>query len=1239
MAEPSPSSAQSFLQLYNIAAAISSDLASDFARLAGFSVAVPELAPIVGPLKRIDAWSQKQTSHRESCRNLLHRALKVVALISERYQDGQTDPSKLSPTIEQTVTDNIDIWTHIPPRMSSYWHPRIEETITEHEEHLKSFFDHLSEAVAIPEYDGTTTREWKVQESPVDHWVPGDMEEPVHGDSQPGFSEIIHNRLNSEVPETTDKKDDRPPVPGHSRDPTSRSHEDGISRVDSLQPDYPANQGAGGAADLEKWINFITVVPDQDGRFKSKIGSRPVYGGFSDVWECDAKFSDGTTISVAVKKFRAVHIPHDADENAVTSKLLKRLSKELRIWMNLNHRNITPLLGFVLSGDFCMISPWYANGNVASYISRHPEADRIKLVSDVACGLAYLHSRALPVIHGDMKPDNVLIDETGDAVIIDFGLSSVMETETTLATSFTSASLQDAGNPRWMAPELLMEEGCARSLSTDIYSFGCVALYIYTGEIPFKGIPNTKIIHTLIRGRKPVTNRNDYPAVSSLDAEWFYRLLVSCWDAEPSSRPSIGTVEERMRSGDTTKGIDVITAQDRSSPALPKTTSTATPISANLSSSPSSDPIITSAAAPLSSTPASTTSMTPGSMSFGSKTASRTLPTRSRNLRLEPYTSKMAAPYSSRPPARKQTSIVQLLDIPVVVSVETVFDTARLAACCVPVPGLAAVVEILRTINASVERVSWNKGRCRKLSTKAMTLVFIICDHYDNERTDTAKMQTAIERTVQAMHDIDLDVRAWATLSFWKSWYARHEVDSKIVKHEDNLKSLTEFLLLAATFSIHDKIAALQETLKTHPSGSADLKRAQEQLYRLRNAPRGELADLTQDPGMLGQRLDPKVPILGYFRPSLFLPLPSSTSTPTYDFCVNASYFTFPTPPETASVLPDPRLWRLDPKYPILGEFRPSRLRETQTVLPADPTLVLSVLLWTQPPIAHSRVLLTPPELVCECVRLGSQPEYSGTRNDIWKGRWLDKQDIALILYKQYKMGVRDENGIRRFEGKIKCREDWIIPMYSVFMDGASLKGKRDYLVSPWLWNRDVLKYLDGDRGRSKKCLALITEIALGLRYLHSQGIIHGSLEPSNILVQDDGHAVLSDFSLANLAPPDWKDTMIQLEVDNLRYQAPEVILDEPISKASDNYSWAMTALEIMTGDPPFHTWKSPGQLVPQILQSQIPNRSDYKSPVLDKHPEIWNLFVRSWSRQPLERPMAKEIVEVLESITAHTEY
>ncbi|KAG8899975.1 hypothetical protein FRC01_010309, partial [Tulasnella sp. 417] len=276
---------------------------------------------------------------------------------------------------------------------------------------------------------------------------------------------------------------------------------------------------------------------------------------------------------------------------------------------------------------------------------------------------------------------------------------------------------------------------------------------------------------------------------------------------------------------------------------------------------------------------------------------------------------------------------------------------------------------------------------------------------------------------------------------------------------------------------------------------------------------------------------------------------------------------------------------------------------------------------------------LTPPELACECVRLGTQPEYSGSKNEIWKGRWLDRQDVALIFYKEYNKSSRDNDSIRRFERQIKVWRRLDNP-YVLRLYGWCKFDDETYLVSPWFRNRDVVKYLEASGRRQEKCLPLIYEIAQGLRYLHSQDIIHGSLRPSNILIQDDGRAVLSDFTRAKIATPDAKNTQANPQVNAFRYQAPEFILDQPISSASDVYSWAMTALEIITGNPPYRTWRSSGQLIAQVItKAQIPNRSEYECPVLNQHPGIWALFERCWKRDQTARPTAKEIVEELEKI------
>ncbi|KAG8992577.1 hypothetical protein FRB90_000963 [Tulasnella sp. 427] len=192
-----------------------------------------------------------------------------------------------------------------------------------------------------------------------------------------------------------------------------------------------------------KWVKFITLVEGQHGYYRPRRVTAIACGGFSDVWNCDARFSDGSHLVVAVKKLRAVNMPDNLGALEIAERLLKRLNKEIRIWMALRHPNIAPLIGFTFSGEVCVISPWFSNGNVAEYLQRNPGADRLRLIQQVASGVAYLHGRKPVVVHGDLKHDNVLIDRDGNPRIIDFGLSKAVEEEPGLAALKAHPELKD----------------------------------------------------------------------------------------------------------------------------------------------------------------------------------------------------------------------------------------------------------------------------------------------------------------------------------------------------------------------------------------------------------------------------------------------------------------------------------------------------------------------------------------------------------------------------------------------------------------------------------------------------------------------------------------------------------------------------------------------------------------------------------------------------------------------------
>jgi len=239
--------------------------------------------------------------------------------------------------------------------------------------------------------------------------------------------------------------------------------------------------------------------------------------------------------------------------------MLKRLKREILIWMDLDHPNIAPLIGFTVDVTVCLISPWYKNGRITKYIEDHPTCNRLKLLEEVACGLDYLHTGDPAVVHGDIKPDNILVDDDGCAVLIDFGLSRIQEE---ISPSVVS-SFRGMGVLRWMAPELADGE-VAKTARSDVYSFGCLCLEILTEEIPFKAILSpTAVTLALARGTKPVTSRKDYPKLEETSALW--GIMDSCWDADPIARPPIGDLQRKIRE---IRERDALVSNEREGPLL-----------------------------------------------------------------------------------------------------------------------------------------------------------------------------------------------------------------------------------------------------------------------------------------------------------------------------------------------------------------------------------------------------------------------------------------------------------------------------------------------------------------------------------------------------------------------------------------------------------------------------------------------------------------------------------------------
>ena len=191
-------------------------------------------------------------------------------------------------------------------------------------------------------------------------------------------------------------------------------------------------------------------------------------GGFSEVWLATDEW---TKLDVAVK----VYAPGQGmDEDG-----LKDFCKELSNVYNLNHTNLLkPQHVDTWEGMPYLVMAYCEKGSCYRRLGKFTEEEAWKLIGDVASGLAYLHAQ--DIIHQDIKPDNILIDNNGNYVITDFGIS--VQTRSTLRKSARQDST--GGTTAYMAPERFAKDAVPVKAS-DIWSLGATIYELVTGRMPF----------------------------------------------------------------------------------------------------------------------------------------------------------------------------------------------------------------------------------------------------------------------------------------------------------------------------------------------------------------------------------------------------------------------------------------------------------------------------------------------------------------------------------------------------------------------------------------------------------------------------------------------------------------------------------------------------------------------------------------------------------------------------------
>lgn len=243
-------------------------------------------------------------------------------------------------------------------------------------------------------------------------------------------------------------------------------------------------------------------------------------------------------------------------KNKETGKLYasKRMDKkkrstflqELKILSELHHPLIVNLVGYSLRD--CEQNPIYniviefiSNGSLYDILNNERNKinieqwnETMKLINiyGIASAMKYIHSH--DIVHCDLKPSNILINEFFFPIICDFGLSLKTTIDQTIYEDFR-------GTAAYCSPESF--ESGIYTKKYDVYSFGMILYEIMTKEYPFKGLDFSQVCYKIL-------NQRARPKLNKFVPKKFKEIIKKCWDEDPNKRPSFDQIVYELKTDD-----------------------------------------------------------------------------------------------------------------------------------------------------------------------------------------------------------------------------------------------------------------------------------------------------------------------------------------------------------------------------------------------------------------------------------------------------------------------------------------------------------------------------------------------------------------------------------------------------------------------------------------------------------------------------------------------------------------
>ncbi len=282
-----------------------------------------------------------------------------------------------------------------------------------------------------------------------------------------------------------------------------------------------------------------------DGHYKL-IDLLSTAGGSADVWlaidlnTVDESNDESKATKVVIKIYRP--------KNMIDIEGEYQFRKEFKKVFGCHHENIIqPTYFSIFEESPYLVLPYCPSGSSELLIGQLTANDDIwKYIFEVSSGLAYLHEHTPQIIHQDIKPANVLIDDNGNYAITDFGISAEM------GGADIESEDETGGTFAYMAPERFIE-GTPPMPESDIWALGATLYELITGDAPYGNDGGSKQKNSV---QIPPIKQNIPDAVKE--------LIYSClsYDAKerPTARQIVDTVLKKRYSRNRNAVVIIVSA-------------------------------------------------------------------------------------------------------------------------------------------------------------------------------------------------------------------------------------------------------------------------------------------------------------------------------------------------------------------------------------------------------------------------------------------------------------------------------------------------------------------------------------------------------------------------------------------------------------------------------------------------------------------------------------------------------